>query len=145
LNPYKGEILSIGLVKLDGDELYVELECDAEPDPWVVENVLPLMSGPKVTRAEACRVVKEFVGDSRPFMVTDVGSFDAVYLYKLFGIDGHPFHWLPIDLASGVFSTGVDPEDLSSRFNIDTSNYRQHHALDDARVLRECYVRFFAG
>jgi hypothetical protein len=104
LNPYKGEILSIGLVKFDGEELYVELECDAEPDPWVVENVLPLMSGPKLTRAEACRVVKEFVGDSRPFMVTDVGSFDAVYLYKLFGIDGHPFHWLPIDLASAVFS-----------------------------------------
>lgn len=29
LDPYKGEILSIGMVKENGEELYIELECDA--------------------------------------------------------------------------------------------------------------------
>lgn len=143
LDPYKGEIISIGLVKPGGEELYLEIEHDGELSPWVVENVVPLFTGPLVDRDEAVRRVSAFVGDGKPYMVTDVGGFDAVYLYKLFGVEGHPFHWLPIDLCSVQFALGVDPEDLSGKFGLDLTGYRQHHALDDARVLREVYLRLF--
>jgi len=33
LDPYKGEMLSIGLAKLDGSELYLELEYEGHFDP----------------------------------------------------------------------------------------------------------------
>ena len=35
LDSNKGEILSIGLVKLDGKELYLELEYDSPVSDWV--------------------------------------------------------------------------------------------------------------
>jgi hypothetical protein len=33
LDPYEGEILSIGMVKPNGQELYLELEYEGEVDP----------------------------------------------------------------------------------------------------------------
>ncbi|KKU21889.1 MAG: hypothetical protein UX31_C0010G0020 [Candidatus Nomurabacteria bacterium GW2011_GWA1_46_11] len=145
LNPYEGEILSIGLVKLNGEELYLELECDAKPSDWVKENIIPTLKGPRVSREEAGRQVTKFVGDSRPYMVAFVNSFDAIYTYKLMGIDGHPFNWIPIDFASILFARDIDPESylnkLAKDLGIDTSKYNVHNALDDARVLREVYLK----
>lgn len=40
-DPYEGEILSIALVKLDGEELYLELEFEGEANEWVKKHILP--------------------------------------------------------------------------------------------------------
>jgi hypothetical protein len=53
LDPYKGEILSVGLVKLRGEELYLELECDGEIDEWPKKNILPTLKQKKYSKAEA--------------------------------------------------------------------------------------------
>lgn len=50
LNPYKGEVLSIGLVKINGEELYLELEYQGEVDDWPKQNILPTLKSPKVNR-----------------------------------------------------------------------------------------------
>jgi DNA polymerase III epsilon subunit-like protein len=150
LNPYKGEILSIGLVKLNGEELYIELEYDGEVDEWVKKNVMPALTELKVSRREASKKIKKFVGDSKPYMISYVNQFDAIYLYKLLGIENNPFHWLPIDFASMLFAFGIDPEryDCEDKGNfyqeigIDHNKYRKHHALDDARLLRQVYLKF---
>jgi hypothetical protein len=149
LDPYVGEILSIGLVKPNGEELYLELEYDGNVNDWVRENILPTLTEPKVSREEARRIIREFVGDGEPYMVANVGQFDTIYIYKLFGVGGEPFYWLPVDLASILFAAGIDPESwdiegedgLCHRLGLDIGNYRRHHALDDARLLADIYKR----
>lgn len=154
LNPYKGEILSIGLVKLKGEELYLELEYDGEYDEWTKENIVPTLKGPKVSREEARQKIKSFIGNKKPFMVSYVNTYDVVYWYKLFGISkpfgiDNPCYWIPIDFASILFALGIDPnsyhEDKTGfckKLGIDFSKYKQHHALEDARLLREVYLKF---
>lgn len=139
---YLGDLLSIGMVKLDGSELYLELEFHGPVNDWVRDNVLPLLKGPKVSREEAGQRIKDFVGESKPYMVTDVGGYDALYLYKLLGIEKQPFHWQPIDFASMLFAHGINPDqELADYFGVDKSKFQSHNALDDARLLREVYLR----
>ena len=150
LNPYKGEILSIGLVKLDGEELYLELEYDGEVDEWVKDNIIPTLTEPKVSREQAIKRVKEFISDKEPYMVGFVNQFDVIYWYKLFRPDNDPFYWLPIDFASMLFALGINPESYNwedkdsfyQEIGIDHRKYRKHHALDDAKLLREVYLKF---
>jgi|SRR3989344_2287238 len=150
LNPYKGEILSMGFVKPSGEELYIELEHEGEVDPWVKENVLPYLSDKKISRGEAIDQMNRFVGKDYPFMVTYVSMYDTIYLYKLIKIKNDtkqlPFHWIPVDFASTLFAYGIDPAVIANdeagfcmQLGIDLTNHRKHHALDDAKLLKEMY------
>ncbi|NQV11745.1 3'-5' exoribonuclease [Candidatus Uhrbacteria bacterium] len=149
LDPYTGEILSIGIVKPNGDEFYVELEYDGDVHPWVTENILPSLTEEKVSRAEAQDLVRAFLGEEKPYMVAFVPQYDMIYMVKLFGVGNVPFHWMSIDFASMMFGNNIDPEGMLAANNdvmlkemgIDPSQYREHHALDDARMLREVYLK----
>lgn len=148
LDPYVGEILSIGMVKHSGEELYLELEYGGEYSEWVQEHLLDTLTQEKVSREEAQKQVTDFVGDAKPYLVAYVNQFDVIYTYKLFGVDGHPFYWLPIDFAAILFGLGVDPEqyyknqkEFVRSLGIDAEQFTQHHALDDARLLREVYLK----
>src|SRR5277367_3332583 len=90
LDPYEGEILSIGLIKPSGEAFYIELEYDGPVSDWVKEHILPTLKGPKFSREEAKRKIKEFIGDSKPYMVAYVNQFDDVYFHKLFQGDELP-------------------------------------------------------
>jgi DNA polymerase III epsilon subunit-like protein len=140
---YLGELISIAVVKLSGEELYLELDCEAPVSDFVRREVLSKLAGPKVPPAEAAARIKSFVGADRPYMLSEAGHYDALYVNKLFGIEEQPFNWVPLDFASMVFSHGIKPslDDLAERLGIDRSAYRVHHALDDARFLRELYLR----
>jgi len=150
LNPYEGEILSIGLVKLNGEELYLELEYDGEVEEWVQDNIIPALTEPKVSREEAIQRINKFIGDTEPYMVGYVNQFDTIYWYKLFGTGNDPCYWMPIDFASMLFALGINPErynredrgNFIKEIGIDHRKYRQHHALDDAKLLREVYLKF---
>lgn len=157
LDPYKGELLSVGMVKPSGEELYLEFEVKGEVSDWVKANVLPHLTQQKVSRDEAVKRIFEFLGTNRPYMVAYVNQFDTVYFYKMLSdllknsanTKNFPFHWIHIDYASMLFAMGIDPE----RFNftkpgnfvadlgIDTSKFNKHHALDDARLLKEIYLK----
>lgn len=149
LDPYKGEILSIGLIKLTGEELYLELKYDGPFDPWVKKHITPNLNSPKVSRNDAMKKIKKFVGKDKPFFVSYVNQYDAIYLYKLFNKLKCPFFWLPIDFASILFGMGIDPEayftkdkkNFFKEIGVDASIYREHNALDDARLLREVYLK----
>lgn len=74
------------------------------------------------------------------------------YFYKLFGLDNFndKFNWIPIDFASILFSLDINPEILAERessffdkLGIDLSKYIQHDALEDAKLLREVYLKIF--
>ncbi len=146
LDPYKGEILSIGLIKLNGEELYLELEHDGEVSDFVEKHVLPKLSKNKVSREEAKKKIREFVGDEEPYMVGLINQFDTLYFYKLFGVGEQPLHWVPIDFASILFAEGYNPEKylkFAKSLGVNTNRYPPHHALYDARLLREVFMKFF--
>jgi hypothetical protein len=146
LDPYKGEILSLGMVKENGEELYLELECDAECSDWVKENILPTLKDKKITREEAIVRINKFIGENKTIMMAFVNQYDTIYFYKLFNGPDTPFYWMPIDFASILFSLGYEPEDylnrgkIFGRLGIDLSKYIQHNALEDAKLLRETYL-----
>ncbi len=146
LDPRKGELISIGLVKYSGEELYLELEYTGEPHPWVTEKVLPYLKGPKVGREEAKKRLREFVGPDQPYLVAYVNQFDAVFWYDLFGSPmDHPAFWIPIDFASILFALGYPPDSMGrenfwKELGLVKQTGVQHNALDDARWLWEVYL-----
>jgi lactoylglutathione lyase len=143
---YLGELISIGLVKPAGEELYLELEYDGPVNDFVRREVLPKLTGATVPAAQAVARIKAFVGDGKPYMVSWGGHYDALYVNKLFGIEDQPFYWLPLDFTSMLFGQGISPaHDLAEQFGIDRSRFRRDHALDDARLLREVYLRATGG
>lgn len=149
LDPYSGEILSIGLVKMNGEELYLELEYDGEYSDWVRDNLVKTLTADKVSRNVAQEKIQEFIGDSKPYMLAYVNQFDALYTYKLFGGSPEtPFHWLPLDFASILVGLGYNPEiymqdnytKLAKELKVELEEGHTHNALDDARMLRKVYL-----
>jgi 3' exoribonuclease, RNase T-like len=151
LDPYKGELLSIGIVKLSGEELYLELEHTGESSEWVSKHIIPTLKEPKVSREVAETSVREFLGDSLPFAVAFVDNYDVIYLTKIFGAGKLPFRWMTIDFSTILFAIGVNPvkfqldsagaRSFYKKLGIDMKNYRQHHALDDAKLLRDVWAK----
>ena len=148
LDAEKGELLSIGMVKPDGEELYLEIEYDGEPSDWVKENVMPLLNSKKVSEENARDEIRSFLGDGSPYLLSYVNQFDAIFWYKLFGARTHPAAKIPIDFSSMLFTLGFNPGSLSNDdflddLGIDVSKYQKHNALDDAKLLKEVYIKFF--
>ncbi len=153
LDPNKGEILSIGLVKLNGEELYLELEYDGEVSDWVKENVIPFLTQEKMNREKAVEKVKQFISDAKPYIVGYINQDDVMYwqkLYRSVGVKENPFQLVAIDFATILFMLGIDPEsyyfgdenNFYKKIGIDYTKYKKHHALDDAKLLREVYLKF---
>lgn len=152
-NPYKGEILSVGLVRLDGEGLYIELEYDGEVSDWVRESILPDLRQEKLSREKARKEIGDFAGDSKPHMVAHFSPYDFVFLNNLFETskpEETPFDWVPIDMMSIFFGIGMDPKKMIPKnetnpfyeeIGVDISKFTIHNALDDARLLREVYVK----
>lgn len=153
LDPYNGEVLSIGMVKLNGEELYIEIKHDGNSSEWVQKHILGTLTDMKFTREQAIEQVQNFLGESMPFAVAFVDNYDVVYLTKLFGVGNLPFRWMSVDFASILFAAGINPvkfqqDNVSAKkfykeLGIDLKKYKHHHALDDARLLREVWLKLF--
>lgn len=149
LDPAIGEILSIAIIKLNGEELYLEVETDAEPSAWVQKHVMNMLTGNKVSKEEAKQHIRKFLGKTKPFAIAYVDNYDSLYAVKLFGEGKLPFEWMTIDFASILFANGINPTKLLATeseaktfyrgLGIDLNRYKQHHALDDARLLRDVW------
>ncbi len=154
LDPNKAELISIGLVKFTGEELYVELEYSGEASDWVKSHVMPFLTGNRITAKEAVKKISEFVGNTKPYAVGYINQDDAMYWQKLLmSVDDtidNPFQLVSVDFATMLFAHGIDPTayysennaELLKRLGIDRSKYNQHNALDDAKLLREAYIKF---
>jgi DNA polymerase III epsilon subunit-like protein len=156
LDPAVGEIMSIGIVKLNGDELYLEIEHHGPTSKWVSKNIAHTLTGPKVSRQEAVKQVRTFLGRSNPFAIAYVDNYDALYSVKLFGEGSKiPFKWMTIDFASILFAHGINPTKFLAQgsgakafyrsIGIQIDKYQQHHALHDARLLRDVWVKLTAA
>ncbi|MFA7244799.1 MAG: hypothetical protein WC070_01295 [Candidatus Magasanikbacteria bacterium] len=149
----KGELISLALVKMTGEELYLEFDYKKkELHPWVKENVIPYLSGHTTKKKDALNQIWDFVGreGEKPYLMAYVNQFDSIYWYRLFADPkNHPAFWIPIDFASILFSLGYDPEVMRDKeffkeLKIDTKKYNKHNALDDAKLLAETFKKMKA-
>ncbi len=152
LKPDGIDLLSIAFIKPNGEELYLELDYKGKIDGWVKENVVPKLNQEKVSKKEAVKLIKKFVGKDKPYLISQVNQFDWMGICKLFGandvkgIAELPFKWLPIDFASMLFAKKINIGDLklggvAKKYNIDVSKMEKHNALHDARLLKKLYER----
>ena len=150
-----GELLSIGLIKYTGEKLYIELEYENKNvHPWVKKRVLPYLTKRKITREKAQEKINKFIGintkgKDKPCLMAYVNQFDAIYWYDLFGTPKkHPAFWIPIDFASILFAHGFAPDSFGkkaflNKIGIDKTKYIEHNALEDAKMLRDVYLKLY--
>ena len=153
LDPYSGELLSFGAVKPNGQECYVEIENNGPIDDWVRDNILPTLVQEKLPRNVATAQISEFIGPNKPFGVAFVDNYDTIYSNKLFSYEKLPFDWMTVDFSTVLFTLGYNPRlflpqtqgsnEFYTTLGIEFQKFHQHHALEDARLLKEVWMKFF--
>lgn len=134
-NGFGGELMSLALVREDGEALYLLYERPADMDPWVAANVWPIMrsipSGYAIRHVAnqesgAYEIANFLAGDPRPYIITDWP--DDVRYFCAAVIVG-PGQMAPIpSLRFEVVRQDAYPTGLK--------NAVQHNALWDALALR---------
>lgn len=129
------DLLSIGLVRADGEEYYAEpAETDrSRANPWVEQHALPYLTGPVKPRAQIAAEITAFAGPSPKFWAW-YAAYDWVALCQLYGamLDlPKSFPMYVRDFRQAV----VNPADLPKQGPEDGP---EHHALADARWLMRC-------
>jgi len=129
------DLISIGLIREDGAPLYIESsECNlSKANPWVKENVLPHLRGPKFPKSEIAEMVQFFVGESPEFWAY-YADYDWVVLCQLYGTmmnlpQGWPMYCRDIKQlcdSMGNPSLGDSPKN-------------KHDALADAQWNKEAF------
>lgn len=127
------DLLSIGLVKENGDTYYAE---PAETDrslagDWVKANVLPFMHGPVKPRAEIAADLVKFCGPLPEFWAY-YGSYDWVCFCQIFGnMMALPPNWpmMPLDLRQ-----------YAGRMDLLKQDSVKHNALNDAIWTRDAWL-----
>lgn len=135
------DLISIGLVREDGEELYLENEeCDlSRASDWVRANVLPhLHGGLRSRRRHIADFVKEFAGE-KPEFWGYYADYDWVVLCQLFGTmmdlpKGWPMYCRDIKQLCDSLGNPKLPEQGKG----------EHHALADARWNRVAW-EFLCG
>lgn len=129
------DLVSIGLVREDGKELYmVSSEFDeSKADAWVRENVLyHLEPGDRRLRRQIASAIHAFVGEQPEFWAY-YADYDWVALCQLYG--------RMIDLPKGwpMYCRDVKQWADQTRIPLPKQTGIEHHALYDARWVRQAH------
>jgi hypothetical protein len=139
--PFRIDLISIGLVAEDGREFYAESsEVDwSQASRWTLETVRPQLDGHGMSTEEIAYGVQRFVGaGGKPEFWGYFAAFDWVSFCGLFGsLSELPFGFPQFCLDIKQWSVALgDPE-------LPPQAAGRHHALADARWTREAW-RFLA-
>ena len=128
------DLISIGMARQDGRTYYAEVgETDlSRASPWVRENVLPRLTGPRKPRAVIAQEIVEFCGGAPEFWAF-YASYDWVALCQLFGTmmdrpAGWPAHVMDLRQALNDEDGPPIPEAAEP-----------HNALTDALWLKRAW------
>jgi len=155
-------LVSLGVVTLPGEEFYITLN-DYDPDQvtdWLKENVLAdIDKSQSVTSENAYRQLHEFLSDyadGQPLYVISCGLLQDYllmmelykfsqpgrkYFHALYCLPDYLNHYAGIDLNTLFRTCGIDPSIDRAEFSGITLPLRRHNALDDAKVVRECFLK----
>jgi hypothetical protein len=130
------KLLSLALVAEDGrSEWYAELSgwTMADCDPWVQRHVLPLMTGPSMTREIARASLRNWFSTMpRSVQAACDSPIDWWFLQKLLGTRPPNLGPQRDDLAP-LINTPSYNNTLTTYF---AAGHPEHHALHDARAYR---------
>ena len=134
---------SIALISESGREYYAEIDSDwrTYASPWVLKHVAPFMEGTAAPVGQIREELIEFVGGlSAEFWAYFASSDWAVLCTLMGGLQKLPNHWQRFvnDLA------WLDPS-LKKLRALPVYNPKPHHALWDARELKQRYEKLTAG
>jgi hypothetical protein len=127
-NGYGGELISLALVAEDGQSFYEVLECN-NPDPWIAENVISKLGKPWITFESMQQQLEIFLC-----------KFDSIHLIADWPED---IMWFCKVLITGPGMRLDIPPLMMQVLRVDTVSSNPHHALYDARSLRNWYVNVY--
>ena len=155
-------LVSIGLVAVDGRELYVTLNDydERQVTDWFRENVLSMIKKEtSVSKKEAYEIINKWLidyADGDEINLVSAGKgLDITLLWELYH-QGHPeldyFHclnYLPFymnhsrhfDLNTLLFTVGFDLDQGKDAFLGREVSQKRHNALYDARVVKDCFLK----
>lgn len=153
-------LISVGLVTLEGESLYVTLNDfnEDQVSEWVKDNVLgKINTSESISSLTACGVIQEFLDNysqgEQVSLVSAGKMIDIILLFQLwhskcperkyFHMDCLPSylnHGAHFDLNTLFFVAGLDP-DMDRAAFVEKDNVTRHHALDDAMIVRECFLK----
>lgn len=155
-------LISVGMVTLEGNELYVVLNDydKSQLTAWVRDNVLDKIAGQEgVTKKQACEQISAFLenyADGETVSLVAAGkAMDMILLFQLWHTQ-YPhrkqFHFsecLPyylnhrahFDLDTLFYAAGLDPNLEREEFVGEPEYNQKHDALYDAIVIRRCYLK----
>lgn len=126
-NGFGGELMSMALVSDNGDEWYRVLPALAKYDPWVAENVVPILNAEPVSKEEFRFSLKVFLERfDNPTIYADWYTDLALFFGAMAGDDHTSSFSFP---CKAVLLKDV-PE---------LGNDLRHNALSDARALRSWF------
>jgi hypothetical protein len=133
-NGYGGELISLALVREDGESLYIIYNMDDPLDLWVKENVIPILLQENATtrvfatnRQIGADAIAEFLrGDSNPHIIVDWPD-DVKYFCQAIITGPGKMASIP-RVTFSIIRVNSYPTDLPGAV--------QHNAWWDAMVLR---------
>lgn len=129
-NGWGGGLISLALVPEDpgASEFYRELDCRECLDPWVKQNVVPLLDRKTVA-------VNTFQQELAQYL----SSFDSIRIVADWPDD---IRYFCESLITGPGEIINLPSPIEFELDLDIRYYseRPHHALYDARAIRDVYL-----
>lgn len=143
-NGFNGELISMALVSLKGREFYEVLGCRS-PVPWVRDNIIPILGKDPVSYIRFKELLYIFLVNSSHIKEEDPKYEASIDIYA---------DW-PEDLKLLMESLITGPGqmmNLSCKINLhldrSLGSYTSkipHNALEDARGMRDLYLKINGG
>jgi hypothetical protein len=137
------QLISIGLVREDGKELYLENAgfVTSAADDWLKKNVLPKLGSHKnrLLVTEIADHIEVFLHDIHPEFWAFYATYDWFLFCKLYGgMMRLPKDWprMCMDVRQVLNHLHIDADVLGAPRQLEMT---KHHALDDARWLRDLH------
>ncbi len=143
-------LMSIGMVSVDGQELYIELTdgwTDAMCSPWVRVNVMPMLGkGEQLTRREAGQRIDAWLAlqGADTCLIAD-SDYDTTLLAQLMDEYGVARSRYQIELLAFVGKNQAKRLEVMKRQYFESQPSNQHHALHDARAFCAAWNSVFSA
>jgi hypothetical protein len=130
-NGYRGSLITMALVAMSGEELYVGIPLFEEADPWVRYHVLPVVG----EEVEGVTGPMELASRLAGFLA----QFEAIHLIADWPEDVE--HFCRALITGPGLRVDTPPLTIEIRRDLDAvASALPHNALEDARALRASYL-----
>lgn len=145
-------LISAGFITQSGDPFYVELSDYSEDscNDFVKATVLPLLSLPKISTTDFYAMLTDWLSNlGGDFLLISDSDWDQKILAKTLASLGRsiPDNWrfqkTPNNFTNGMQRRLFDDE--MAAFFLRYPDQKPHHALADARAIRDAYRKAESG